>query len=117
MKLLPRVALTIAGAAAVIGGIIAAGAWLRNDARFREQHQFAIVEVECEPPPGQTRGKFLEDVQYYGQLPEKLNTLDADVADRLKAAFAKHPKVERVGQVTIERPNRVRVEVQYRSNK
>ena len=116
MKVLPRIALTIAGAAALIGGIIAAGAWLRSDLRFREQHQFAVADIECEPPPGQTRGKFLEDVQYYGQLPEKLNTLDADVPERLRTAFAKHPKVERIGPVTIDRPNRVRVEVQYRKN-
>ncbi len=114
MKPIPGIVLTVAAAAAVIGGIVAISARLRDDSRLRERHAFAIVDIQCEPPPGQTRERFLEEVQFYGQLPEKLNALDGDVPDRLKAAFGKHPQVERVGNVSLEPPNRVRVELSYR---
>src|SRR5271166_3203519 len=101
MKPLPRIVVTVAAAAAVIGGIVALSARLRDDSRLRERHAFAIVDIHCEPPPGQTRERFLEEVQFYGQLPEKLNALDGDVPERLKAAFAKHPQVEHVVGVSV----------------
>jgi hypothetical protein len=114
MKPIPRIVLTVAAAAVVIGGIVAISARLRDDSRLRERHALGVVDIQCEPPPGQARERFLEEVQFYGQLPEKLNTLDGDLPERLKAAFAKHPQVERVVNVILEPPNRVRVEVSYR---
>ena len=42
------------------------------------------------------------------------DVLDADLPERLKTAFAKHPKVERVDKVTITPPKRVRVDLVLR---
>ncbi|MCE9532159.1 MAG: hypothetical protein K8T89_13705 [Planctomycetes bacterium] len=113
--LLPRILLTAAIASLVVAGVLAVGSWLR-DGPARERSKFSISEVECDPPAGQTREAFLGQVHYYGQLPEKLSTLDADMPDRLRTAFGRHPKVERVGNVAINPPNRVRVEIYYRDD-
>ena len=112
MKLLARIVLTATGAAAVVAGLFVAADWLRDG--LRERRSLAISEIDCDPPQGQSREAFLSEVHYYGQLPERVNALDADLPARLKTAFAKHPLVDRVGQVTITAPNRVRVEVVFR---
>ncbi len=111
---IPRVLITAAAAALVVGGIVYLGSYFRDPPRADPSHELSIIQVECEPPAGQTREAFLMEVHYYGQLPEKLDARDASLPEKLKAAFAKHPKVERVEKVTIVPPNRVRVEVVWK---
>jgi hypothetical protein len=53
-------------------------------------------------------------VQYYGQFPDSINVLDPTLAERLRAAFARHGKVERVGKISIVPPRRVTVELSFR---
>ncbi len=113
MKVLRRIALTTAGAAAVVIALFAIGDRLRDS--VRERHSLAVSEIDCDPPPNASREQFLGEVHYYGQLTERLNVLDADLPERLKTAFAKHPRVQRVEQVTISAPNHVRVELTYLS--
>jgi hypothetical protein len=113
-RLLGRILLTGVVAALAVGGILALGHYLRDDLHSNERYQLTINEIECDPPPGQSRSEFIGEVHYYGRLPEKLNVLDADLPERLKTAFAKHPKVERVDKVTITPPKRVRVDLVLR---
>ena len=84
--LLARILATAAGAALVVGGIFAVGSALRDDGRFRERCQFSIDEIECASPPGQPREEFLAEVHYYGQLPEKMDALDAGLPEKLRSA-------------------------------
>jgi hypothetical protein len=108
----------IAGAAtaAIVGGILAVGHYLREDLRSRERYQLAVGEIECDSPPGTSREEFLEEVHYYGQLPEKLSVLDADLSEKLTTAFSKHPSVKQVGRVDISAPKRVRVELVFQKS-
>ena len=112
--LIPRVLITAVTAALVVGGIVYFGSYLRDPPRVSLPHELSINQVECDPPPGLSREAFLTEVHYYGQLPEKLDARDANLPEKLKAAFAKHPKVERIEKVTIEPPNHVRVEVVWK---
>lgn len=112
--MLLRILATICGAALVIGGIIAAGRWLKDDVRNHDRYRFSVRDIQCEPPPGLTREQFLGEVHYYGQLPETMNVVDEDLTPRLREAFGKHPRVNQVMAVHITAPNHVRVELQYK---
>jgi hypothetical protein len=109
-----RILATACAAALVIGGIFAAGHWLKDDVRRDQRYRFSVRDVECEPPAGSTREHFLSEVHYYGQLPETMNVLDEDLSPRLREAFGKHPKVKRIKEINITAPNRVRVVVEYK---
>lgn len=109
-----RVLAAVCGAALVIAGIFAAGRWMKEDVRRDERYRFAVRDIECEPPPGTSREQFLGEVHYYGQLPETMNVLDDDLSPRLREAFGKHPRVERVKQINITAPNRVRVVLEFK---
>jgi hypothetical protein len=73
-----------------------------------------LADVECEPPPGMTRADFLDEVRYYAGLPEKLSVLDEQLPARLRAAFAQHPWVARVDDVTVMPPRHLHVALTYR---
>jgi hypothetical protein len=113
-RVLPRIFLTVVGAALVVVGVIAIGEHLRDSSGAAPSSQLAVTDIECDPPRGKSRGEFLSEVHYYGRLPEKLNAADPDLPDRLRAAFLKHPKVERVDKLTVTRPNKVRVDLVYK---
>jgi hypothetical protein len=110
-----RVVFTTLAAGLLVGGILAAGHFLREDLRSRDRHLFAVGEIECAPPPGMTREQFLSEVHYYGQLPEKMSALDDGINEKLSAAFAKHPKVRRVESVTIVPPKQVKIVLVFES--
>jgi hypothetical protein len=105
MTAMRRVLATILATAVALGGLIAVGLVVRDS--IRERYSFAIHDIECQPPPGLTREAFLNEVHYYGQLPERLNTLDADCVERLTRAFERHPRVERVERIDVADRNRV----------
>jgi hypothetical protein len=109
-----RILATLCGAALVIGAVLAAGRWLKDDVRGNERYRFSVRDIECDPPAGSSREQFLNEVHYYGQLPETMNVLDDDLSQRLRDAFGKHPKVKGIRQINITAPNRVRVDVEYR---
>jgi hypothetical protein len=96
-------------------GIIVAGRSARDWLRQQDRYTFAIADIECAPPPGQDRAAFLGEVQYVASLPERLPLLDDDLSQRLKTAFARHPWVEKVRDVTITPPSRVRVQLVHRT--
>lgn len=113
-NLLKVLALLLA-VAGVLAGLIALGHWGLEHLRARDRYLVPLADVECAPPPGMSRADFLDEVRYYGGLPEKLSVLDAQLPERLRAAFAEHPWVARVEDVTVTPPRRVRVALTYRT--
>jgi hypothetical protein len=114
MSVARQVVLTVTGAALVVGGVIAVGELLRDRSPPRPGSQFAVADIDCDPPPGKTRAEFLGEVHYYGRLPESLDAADPETPERLTAAFLKHPKVKDVEKVTIIQPNKVHVVVDFK---
>jgi hypothetical protein len=108
-----RVLVALAGAALAVGGVLALGGYLRDTVPARGRHHIAVTDIDCDPPAGKTRTEFLGEVHYYGRLPEQLDAADPALPDRLREAFAKHPKVRRVEKVTVAPPDKVRVDVVY----
>ena len=111
---LMRVLGALIASAVVIGGIIAAGRWLKDDVRGNDRYRFSVRDIDCDPPAGLNREQFLTEVHYYGQLPEVMNVLDDDLSPRLREAFGKHPRVQSVKLIKITAPNRVRLELEYK---
>lgn len=103
----------------VVAGIVGAVIWLGRAGRERLQdhpkYQVAVREIECDVPLGMAREAFLDEVQYVGQLSPKVSILDENLPDRLREAFATHPWVLKVDDVTIEPSRRVAVRLTFRT--
>lgn len=111
---LAQIVLGLAAAAVVVGGLIAVGNAARDSLGPHDRYLLPFNEIECPAPPGQSRAEFLGEVQYIGAFPDRVNVLDPTLPDRLRAAFARHKKVERVVRVTVAPPRRVQVELTFR---
>ena len=111
---LAQVVLGLGAAALVVGGVIAVGNVARDRLGPSDRYLLPFTEIECPAPPGQDRAEFLGEVQYIGPFPDRVNVLDPTLPDRLRAAFARHRKVERVGKITVLPPRRVLVELTFR---
>jgi hypothetical protein len=111
---LAQIVLGLGAAALAIGGLIAVGNAARDSLGPHDRYLLPFIEIECPAPPGRPRAEFLGEVQYNGAFPDRVNVLDPALPDRLGAAFARHPKVERVGRVTVIPPKRVQVELTFR---
>lgn len=109
-----QIVLGLAVAALVVGGVSAVGKIARETLGPSDRYLLPFAEIECNAPPGSTRADFLGEVQYNGPFPDQINILDATLADQLRDAFARHPKVERVEKLTIGPPKRIRVELRFR---
>jgi hypothetical protein len=82
--------------------------------RGQERYQIAFADIDCVPPPHESRPVFLDEVQYFAGLPNSVCVLDDGLPARLSAAFARHPWVDEVKGVEITAPRRVRVQLVYR---
>ena len=112
---LAQVVLGLAAVALAVGGVVAVGNAARDSLRPSERYLVPFSEIECPAPPGQNRIEFLGEVQYIDPpFPDRINILDPTLPDRLRAAFAKHWRVARVGKVTLVPPKRVQVELTFR---
>ncbi len=98
----------------LLGGLIWLAKYAREQMREDERFQAAFADIECNPPAPLDRARFLLDVQFYSELPERMSILDVGLADKLKERFAMHPSVARVEAVALERPNIIRVKLIYR---
>jgi hypothetical protein len=110
-QLAVRVILPVLVAAAVLVGVAALGRWARD--ALRQDFTFAFSAIQCQPPPGPEQADLLAEVQYLAGMPDQVRLLDDDLADRLRAAFARHPWVESVEDVQVA-PRRITVQVRYR---
>src|SRR5438309_1362544 len=91
----------LAGLGLLLVGLAAFGPWALEQLRPRDRYRLSLAEVDCPSPPGLAKNEFLEEVQYYGELPEELEVLDRHLPGRLADAFALHPWVERVERVEV----------------
>jgi hypothetical protein len=104
----------VAGVGFILFGLIWLGKVAGRRLRETERLTVAFADIECTPPPGQTRADFLEQVQYWAAMPDKLSFRDEDLAERLAGAFARHPRVEKVRQVKMLAPRRILVQLVFR---
>jgi hypothetical protein len=88
---------------AFLGGVIWSGRWGKEQLRGNKQFTVEFADIECDPPAGMDRHKFLDEVLYYAspRLSKKIDLLDENLRDHLKEGFARHPWVEKVDDVTI----------------
>jgi hypothetical protein len=94
---MPRLAPAVVALAAGIGvlvGIAVLNKLARDDLDRRGYYDVVIGDLRVPAPPGLTREQFLDEVCYESRLPPRLNRTDPGAAERLRAAFAKHPWVE-----------------------
>jgi hypothetical protein len=91
--------LTCAGLALV--GLAALGRLAVERLRGEDRYTVAFADLDCVPPDGLTREEFLDEVQYLAEQPDRLGLLDDGLAERLAAAFARHPWVEEVRGVEV----------------
>jgi hypothetical protein len=105
----------LAGLGLLLFGAAAFGPWALEQLRPRERYRVAFTAIECAAPPGLSRSEFLDQVQYYDSQPDELELLDRTLPARLAGAFERHPWVERVEQVEVVPPRRVRVRLTFRT--
>jgi hypothetical protein len=96
-------------------GLIRLGKLALGQIRGQDRYTVAFADIDCTPPPGRERGAFLDEVQYLAELPNRLRTLDEDLAKRLAAAFARHPCVAQVVRVELTPPGQVHIQLLYRT--
>jgi hypothetical protein len=99
-----------------LGGVIWAGRWGLEQLQGSNRYNVAFADIECEPPVGMDRQKFLDEVRYYEpRFPERLGLLDESLSPHLRQGFAKHPWVEKVDDVTIKPPKQIIVKLTPRA--
>ena len=106
--------LTLGGTAALLFGLSIVGDEARRAIGPRDRYAVRFADVRCEPPPGTSREVFLTEVRYAGGVPAALQLLDPELKPKLSAAFAAHPWVLSVDEVTVEPPDAVTVALTYR---
>ena len=67
-----RALVAVVTAAALVIGLSWAGRRAREWLAGRGHYTVALAEVACAVPPGMARSDFLAEVQYLGNLPDKL---------------------------------------------
>jgi hypothetical protein len=111
---LAQVVLGLAVAALVVGGVVAVGNLARDSLGPHDRYLLPFGEIDCPAPPGQDRAEFLAEVQYNGSFPDRVNVLDPTLPDRLRVAFARHRRVEKVDRISVVPPKRVEVKLTFR---
>jgi hypothetical protein len=88
--------------------------WTRQRIANLDRYTVPFANLDCPPPPNQSRAEFLAEVQYLGDLPDQLHLLDPDLPSRLQDAFARHPAVKKVLEVNVLPTRQVQVRLTYR---
>ncbi len=112
-KPLVRLLLPLAAAGLLVFGVGALGRLAREALRRDDRYTLPFASIECSPPPGMDREKFLSEVQFLAGMPDRLALLDDEAAAQLRVAFRRHPWVETVEEVKLTR-ERVLVRLRYR---
>ena len=110
-----EVAAPLLGVTLAAVGLAALGRWAAADVRGRSRCVVRFKDVRFEPAPPERRDEFLREVQYEAELPDTLDRFDANLAARLRDAFARHAWVEEVERVEVRPGGPVRVRLRYRT--
>ncbi|HLQ44915.1 MAG TPA: hypothetical protein VK137_09325 [Planctomycetaceae bacterium] len=87
---------------------------LLPDLRRSSQYRLKTAQIEITPPPHWVPHDLVEQITKKAGLPDELSLLDADVTQRLAAAFERHPWVKGHVRVQTSVPARVQVDMEYR---
>jgi hypothetical protein len=113
--LLPPAALLSAAAAILI---VLGGYWTWRTVGPRvldsPEYRLDLGQVEITPPPDWAPAGLCAEVFRDPLLSVPLRITDADLAERIYAAFGRNPWVAKVRRVSVHNPARVRVELDYR---
>jgi len=80
----------------------------------RDRYTVAFTDIEVVPPPGLDRVTFLSEARHLADAPATVQSVDADLAATLAAAFSKHPWVGEVSGVGVRPDGTVTVALKYR---
>lgn len=108
-----QVLLGLACAGLTVAGVMAVGNAARQSLGLEDRYLLPFFEIECPKPPNQDPLEFMGEVQYSGQFSDKVNVLDPTLPDRLRSAFSRHPRVAKVGKITVLSPRRIIVELTF----
>lgn len=108
------VALVLLVVGGVVFGLDRIGGEALRRVGLHGRYRASFADIRCDPPRGMDRPAFLTEVRYLSEFPEVFHALDEVERQRLAAAFARHPWVERVEGVTVEPGNVVRVALAFR---
>src|SRR5579871_2904390 len=114
-RALLRVLAPLVCAGLFLAGLAAAGRATRAWLRQQGQVTIAFTDLDCVPPPGEDRERFLLEVQSLSELPDRLSLLDDDLPTTLARAFGRHPWVEKVKRVAVLPSPEVHVQLLYRT--
>ncbi len=100
------------------GGLVFGGYKLFDAARAHvgEQDRFCVAtrNIDVTPLPVWIRTDLVAEVQRIGDLPHTLNTLNPNLTETIRDAFALHPWVRNVIEVRVIHPSTIRVKLAYR---
>jgi hypothetical protein len=99
----------------VVASVIYGGQALRWRLRHHDRYTVPFSEIDCIPPDGVDRVRFLAEVRDQSGLPEALPVLDDELPARLKAAFGRNPWVEEVEEAKVVQGKQIRVRLRYRT--
>ncbi|MCE9561644.1 MAG: hypothetical protein K8U57_06275 [Planctomycetes bacterium] len=108
------VALTLAVGVGVVWGVARLGEEARRGIGSRDRYAVHFASIECDSPPGLERVAFLSEVRYVANFPESFQSLDPELNAKLTAAFAAHPWVAGVEDVSVTTDRVVQVKLRFR---
>jgi hypothetical protein len=106
--------LTLAAVSGAVWGIKWLGDSARRGIAQRDRYATLFSDIDCDAPPGYERIDFLSEVSYHSKFPQRFQSIDPDLEPKLSAAFASHPWVAAVEDISIEPENRIRVKLRFR---
>jgi hypothetical protein len=106
--------LTLAAVSGVVWGIKSLGDSARRGIVERDRYAALFSDIDCDAPPGYERINFLSEVSYHSKFPRRFQSIDPDLEPKLSAAFAAHPWVAAVEDISVEPENRIRVKLKFR---
>lgn len=106
--------LTLVAVTGLVWGIKQLGDGARRGLAPRDRYTTRFLDIECDAPPGLARAPFLSEVRYHSKFPQTFQSMDPELTGKLTAAFAAHPWVAAVEQVSVEPDGGVRVGLKFR---
>jgi hypothetical protein len=113
-KIVLRIVLPLTAAIAVLLTVELLNRWATTSMGLDSTDELPFSAIRCPAPPGSEQKDFVAEVQYLSGLPDRVNVLDRQLAEKLHAAFALHPWVESVEDVTVS-TQRIAVRLRFRT--
>jgi hypothetical protein len=102
-------------AVAAVAAVAGLGYLLVASAVREERHHVSFADIQLDSLPPFVAPAFLDEVRQRGALPAVLDLRHDGLLARLHTAFSLHAWVERVDEVRLAAPGRVRVKLSFRT--